>query len=300
MTIAYVKEEKKQKFFQKSIEIRIFENNYVLAVIDKNKKNIVKKLIKYIQKLKIDTLVFSKDLENLKKEICDLDYVRIINGRKLMEYMEYNIFEYILEKQNNKIKEEDIYIVFKKDKNLDLNFLKIFIENFRMTNVVTNDVERLKNVQDNLIENDNILISVSNNKKKALKRAKYILNVNLTKEELQKYKINRNAIIVNIKEEVKYNDLSFEGVNVNNIELSLPDEYIERYEELGAKFDKTEFYESILLNDGLEKASIEEIENRINKDNVQIVGILGNNGEISDKELQKIHKINIDKKQKLV
>lgn len=300
MTIAYVKEDKRQKFFQKSIEIRIFENNYVLAVIDKNKKNIVKKLIKYIQKLKIDTLVFSKDLENLKKEICDLDYVRIINGRKLMEYMEYNIFEYILEKQNNKIKEEDIYIVFKKDKNLDLNFLKIFIENFRMTNVVTNDVERLKNVQDNLIENDNILISVSNNKKKALKRAKYILNVNLTKEELQKYKINRNAIIVNIKEEVKYNDLSFEGVNVNNIELNLPDEYIERYEELGEKFDKTEFYESILLNDGLGKASIEEIENRINKDNVQIVGILGNNGEISDKELQKIHKINIDKKRKLV
>lgn len=300
MTIAYVKEEKRQKFFQKSIEIRIFENNYVLAVIDKNKKNIVKKLIKYIQKLKIDTLVFSKGLENLKKEICDLDYVRIINGRKLMEYMEYNIFEYILEKQNNKIKEEDIYIVFKKDKNLDLNFLKIFIENFRMTNVVTNDVERLKNVQDNLIENDNILISVSNNKNKALKRAKYILNVNLTKEELQKYKINRNAIIVNIKEEVKYNDLSFEGVNVNNIELNLPDEYIERYEELGEKFDKTEFYESILLNDGLGKASIEEIENRINKDNVQIVGILGNNGEISDKELQKIHKINIDKKRKLV
>lgn len=300
MTIAYVKEEKRQKFFQKSIEIRIFENNYVLAVIDKNKKNIVKKLIKYIQKLKIDTLVFSKGLENLKKEICDLDYVRIINGRKLMEYMEYNIFEYILEKQNNKIKEEDIYIVFKKDKNLDLNFLKIFIENFRMTNVVTNDVERLKNVQDNLIENDNILISVSNNKKKALKRAKYILNINLTKEELQKYKINRNAIIVNIKEEVKYNDLSFEGVNVNNIELNLPDEYIERYEELGEKFDKTEFYESILLNDGLGKASIEEIENRINKDNVQIVGILGNNGEISDKELQKIHKINIDKKRKLV
>lgn len=300
MTIAYVKEEKRQKFFQKSIEIRIFENNYVLAVIDKNKKNIVKKLIKYIQKLKIDTLVFSKGLENLKKEICDLDYVRIINGRKLMEYMEYNIFEYILEKQNNKIKEEDIYIVFKKDKNLDLNFLKIFIENFRMTNVVTNDVERLKNVQDNLIENDNILISVSNNKNKALKRAKYILNVNLTKEELQKYKINRNAIIVNIKEEVKYNDLSFEGVNVNNIELNLPDEYIERYEELGAKFDKTEFYESILLNDDLGKASIEEIENRINKDNVQIVGILGNNGEISDKELQKIHKINIDKRRKLV
>lgn len=300
MTIAYVKEEKRQKFFQRSIEIRIFENNYVLAVIDKNKKNIIKKIIRYIQKLKIDTLVFSKGLENLKKEICNLDYIRIINGRKLMEYMEYNIFEYILEKQNSKIKEEDIYIVFKKDNNLDLNFLKIFIENFRMTNVVTNDVEKLKNVQNNLIENDNILISVSNNKNKALKRAKYILNVNLTKEELQKYKINRNAIIVNIKEEVKYNDLSFEGINVNNIKLTLPDEYIERYEELGEEFNKTEFYESILLSDGLEKASIEEVENRIRKDNAQVVGILGNNGEISDKELQKNHKINIDKRRKLV
>ena len=68
------------------------------------------------------------------------------------------------------MKQEDIYIVFKREQGLDLNFLKRFIENFKTANIVTNDIERLKNVQDNLLENDGILIAVSNNKKKALKQ----------------------------------------------------------------------------------------------------------------------------------
>ena len=85
-------------------------------------------------------------------------------------------WEHVLNKQKKNMKQEEIYIIFKKCSNLDLNFLKRFIEGFRIVNIVTNDLERLKNVQDNLLENDGILISVSNNKRKALKRAKYIFN----------------------------------------------------------------------------------------------------------------------------
>ena len=225
MVIAYIKEERlSEGIFQKmqGLEISRLDNNYIIAIHDKDRKSIQKRLVKKIYKLEIDTIVFSKELEGkFKDDICEmlkLDdniNVKMINGKKLMEYMNFDIIKYILEKQKHNMKQEDIYIIFKKDNSLNLNFLVRFIENFRMTNVVTNDIARLKNVQDNLLDNENILISVSNNKKKALRRAKYILNVNLTTEELSKYSINRNAIIINIRENVKYSNPGFEGINVN-------------------------------------------------------------------------------------
>lgn len=279
MTIAYIKEEKKTSFFQ-GLEVNNFENNYVITIYDKEKNRIKNKLIKYIHKLKIDTLVFSEDLAEYKEEICQMmhDYIMVINGRKVMEFLQFDIMKYILEKQKKDIRQEEIYIVFKKDNALDLNFLKIFIENFRMTNVVTNDIGRLKNVQDNLLYNDNILIAVSNNKKKALKRAKYILNVNLTKEELEKYKINREAVIVNIKEDVHYDDISFAGINVKYLEIELPDEYLERFESLGTKFDNVKLYESVLLKEGIDKRKVEEVQERIKNDGVRVAALIGNNG----------------------
>ena len=226
--------------------------------------------------------------------------VQVLNGKKLMEFMEFQVVKYVLNKQKANMKEEEIYIVFKKSSDIDLNFLKKFIEKFRVVNIVTNDVERLKNVQDNLLENDGILISVSNNKRKALKRAKYILNINLNKEELSKYKINRNAIIINIREIVKYDSSGFEGININQIKIKCPDEFIEKFEQIGDNFDLVELYESLLFSDNIQKRKIEDVYDRIDKDDISITGIIGNNGAISDEELQKIHNLNLDKMRKLV
>lgn len=296
MVIGYIKEEKLiGKFFRK-IEVRSFNDNYIIAVDNKNDIKIKKRLIKAIKKLKIEAIVFSKSLEGeFEVQIRDILNsndknnigIKIINGKKLMEYMQYEILEYIIKKRKEDIKLEDVYIVFKKDSKLDLNFLKKFIENFRMTNIVTNEVDRLKNVQDNLLENDNILISVSNNKRKALKRAKYILNVNLDKVELEKYRINRNATIINIKENVRYDNVSFDGININNFNIELSDEYVERFEVLNEKFENTKLYESVLINENYTNKNIEKIYDRINNDEIKVKELIGNNGIIEDKELEK-------------
>lgn len=310
MVVGYIKEENIDSgIFQKikGIEIRKFDNNYVIAISNKDKSWLKKRLVKYIDKLEIEALVFEKQLEGcFKEEICTMlgrRKLQIINGKLLMKYMEYEIVKYIINKQGTNTKREDIYIIFKKEDGLDLNFLKRFIENFKVTNIVTNDIERLKNVQENLLENDGILIAVSNNKKKALKRAKYIINVNLNKEELEKYTINRNSIIINIREIVKYNSSSFDGININYFNISCPDEYIEKLEQIGdieTKFDLVKLYESILLCNNIQKQELEAIYERINEDGIYVTELIGNNGLISDEELQKIHKANLDKMRKLV
>lgn len=289
MNIGYIKKEKLDKIFSK-IEIRKFNNNYVIAIDNEEKLRNKKRLARYIKKLNIDTIVFSKELDGeFKDEICGIlkcKNINILNGKYLMNLMKFEIVKYVLSKQNKKMKKEDVYIIFKKDSKLDLNFLKEFIENFKMTNIVTNDVERLKNVQENLLQNDGILISVSNNKKKALKRANYILNINLTKDELCKYNINRNAIIINIQEFVKYDNPSFDGMNINYFQIKCPDELLEQFEQIGENFDYVKLYESILFMNNMQKISFEKVKEVIKKDEITISEIWGNNGKIADEEFK--------------
>lgn len=304
MIIGYIKKENIGNRLFHRIEIRNFDNNYVIAISDKYRKREKQKLVKYIQKLKIDAIVFSKDFEEeFKLEICNMlskTNVQILIGKKLMEFMEYEIVKYVLDKQNTNSKQEDVYIIFKKTDKLNLDFLKKFIENFRMVNVVTNDIEKLKRIQENLLDDEGTLISVSNNKKKALKRAKYIVNINLNKEELNKYTVNRDAIIINIQENVKYDKTSFDGININYFDIQCPDEFVEIFEQIGENFDIVQMYESMIFRDNMHKTQLDNVYKRISEDGIQITGLIGNNGKITDEELQKIHKLNLDKIRKLV
>lgn len=321
----------------KNVEIKYFNNNYIINIyqnsnsitrrgninIENEKKKVakrekvIKKVIKILKLYKIDTVVFSKEikqdfqkdvLERLEKDNYNINF---FNGKRLMKYMDFEIINYILEKQDVNMENEEIYIVFKNEKNYNLNFktnlenlksfLNKYIYNFRLTNVVSKDIRELRKLQEYILEKDNILIAVSNNKRKALKRAKYILNLNLTKSELEKYNINRNAIIINLEENVIYDDKTFNGININYFKLEIPDEYIETFEEIGEKFDFLTLYETIVfINSKRKKMLIKDI---INEDKVRIKYLIGNNGIISTEELKQMVKtatIDLDKTRKLV
>lgn len=331
MNIGYIKEadipekniDKIRYFFGKVI-VSQFEEGHVLRIpIYKNErktKKVLYNLIKIIEKLRIDTVVFSEKIMFNHHELYNQIYQalvenkeNILNGRKLMNYMNYDIFEYILNLQKVDIKQEDIYFLIKKDPNLDMQFLLRFIENCKTVNIVTNDIDRFKKIQSNLYEKESILISVLNNKSKSLKRAKYIFNVNMTKEEIEKYKINREAIIVNFKEDIRYSNNTFGGINVNYFQIDIPDEYIERFESIGGieEFDQAKLYESILIrkleiekkkNTILSKRELIKRKNIVNdlikEDNVKITGLMGNNGRIDEDEFINLRLLQNIKKQK--
>ena len=274
---------------------------------EKKQEKFIHKFINELKKVKIDTVVFSEEIinsnlyEGIVDEICKVNK-RIVNGKRLMQYMNFDIFEYILKIQKEPMNKQDVFFMIKKDNNMDLQILEPYIENCKTVNIVTNDMERFKKVQDNLYEKEDILISVSNNKNKALKKAKYIFNVNMNKSEMKKYKIDRNAIIINLKENVKIDDTSFEGININYFQISIPDDYIEKYEIFCKEneFDTVKIYEAILLRKiqsqkaksvMLSKTDLKKRKNIeadiIKKDNVKITGLIGNNGRIDENEIIK-------------
>lgn len=314
MIIAYIKQERMKNILWdkiRKLEVNLFNNNYIINLFEFNDKTIIK-LVKIIKRYKIDSIVFSKDID---KEFSNQVMNRLVDegmiidnlkGKKLMEYMGLEIIEYILKIQETEINREEIYFLLKKEEIesiIDTDYLVNYIKSFRLVNLVSNDIRQLKKIQDKILEKDNILISISNNKKKALKRAKYIININLNKKELEKYTINRYAIIINLREIVKYDEPSFEGININNIEIIVPEEYTEVHEQIGIEFNISSIYESILFsmtNKINNTNNYKSIHDKIEKDGIMIKYLIGNNGIITDQELQKIHNINLDKKRKLV
>lgn len=314
MIIAYIKQKRMKNILWdkiRKLEVNLFNNNYIINLFEFNDKTIIK-LVKIIKRYKIDSIVFSKDID---KEFSNQVMNRLVDegmiidnlkGKKLMEYMGVEIIEYILKIQETEMNREEIYLLLKKEEIesiIDTDYLTNYIKGFRLVNLVSNDIRQLKKIQDRILEKDNILISISNNKKKALKRAKYIININLNKKELEKYTINRYAIIINLREIVKYDEPSFEGININNIEIIVPEKYTEVYEQIGIEFNISSIYESILFsmtNKINNTNNYKNIHDKIEKDGIRIKNLIGNNGIITDQELQKIHNINLDKKRKLV
>ena len=281
---------------------------YVLEIPSKGSTDkMINKVSKIIKKLEIDNIVFSNELiytEFSFRVIDNLDKETVCDGRKLMIYMQYDILIYILNIQNIDISNADVYFLIKKDNDLNLQFLSKFIENCKTVNIVTNDIARFKEVQERIYENENILIGISNNKSKALKRARYILNINMDENDIKKYKINRDAIIINLKNMVYYNNPGFNGININYMQIFLPDEYIEQFECINNQneFDLTRLYEVYLMQKlNIEKRKlnvlkcekVENIEEKIIKqDGIKITGLIGNNGRIGESEFVKISTLN--------
>ena len=162
------------------------------------------------------------------------------------------------------------------------------MDKVKTVNIITSNINRYKNIEERAYERQAALITISNNKNKALKRAKYIINLDFDNEILSQYKINTNSIIINCTNKkidvLKY----FQGIIINNIEIILKQS--EKPKELYKEFDNIDIYESF------EKEDIKYIENirKIEENEVKIINLIGNNGIINIKEISNIQK-NIDK-----
>lgn len=302
MTTIYIKESKNDEElivnekipkFIKKIVIKIkkkvniiirkqIENNYIYIIPNINNKNVQKRLEKKLSKEEKDIQIVLSN--KIKKLDLKLDKIKIVDGKKIQKYLIGEILKYIIDAMEDKeikLEFQDIYILQKEHNFETISMIEYLLTKVKTINIVTNAIEKYKKLEENLY-NIGYLITVSNNKKKSLKKAKIILNMDFLKEELSNYTINRNAIIINLTKEKINNLKSFDGIIVNEVQIEMKEElrkyFIEKniYDE----FSNIDLYEST--------CNSEKFENQIRKieeNEVKVVKLLGNNGKISEKEL---------------
>lgn len=256
------------KFFTK-------KDNKILVNFDLDKFNIkkAKKILKILNKNSVRNVVLSKELQKNEMLINYLNSsnVNIFNGRWLEKYLAYEIVKYILVKKNIKEEETEIAILINQIDEVSTENIKLFSKEFKRVNVVTNHIEKLKNIEESIFDEFGIMITITNNKKKSLKNAKIILNMDFPNELINKFNIYDEAIILNLDGDIKINKKRFSGLNINNYEISLND-----VDYLSKEFYIRDIFESQIYK----KATFKNIRKEIKEKEVKIGQLIGLNGLI--------------------
>ena len=243
---------------------------------------IIPYLNKFFSANSVDSVALSKSLKAVSgfKESIDIN---ILNGKTIKENMILKVLKYISYAMKVELSELDITILVNDNKARNLKCILNLAEKVKTLKLVTNNEDKFKTLEEKLQEIMGILIRVTNNKRKGLAKEGIIINIDFSEEQLNKYTINPNAIIVNIQNNVRIKAKRFNGIIVNDIKLGVPLNYKMKFAKANVYYDfeEKELYEASIcfMDFGI-------AQNQINKDNIYIESLIGNNGPINTKEFE--------------
>ncbi|MFR7634494.1 MAG: hypothetical protein ACLU07_02315 [Lachnospirales bacterium] len=277
--VGYIFLSNRARWWEKKLNIIIttkFKEYYIYEISNLNRR-CVEKLRKLIKKDNIKQVACEEEIQQY------VDKKILIDEKDIIKYLILEILEYIFEIQGKKMEQEDIYFLINKDEDIYLENIKTLSEKFKTTNIITEELSKFQKIVENIFEEETT-IYLSNNKRKSLRRAKYIVNFDYGIGEIEKYNINRTAILINIERKVKIESMAFEGISINNVNIQIPDELIEHFGRMMEKINKNILYMS-LVN---QKQELARIKDRIKEDNIHILNLIGDKGIISQEEFKRI------------
>ena len=274
----FIEKNDKPSFIEKTFSlIRIKENTIIVPI---SEKTTIKQIEKISQKTKrtMSKLSNSKKVvlsKKMKKEQIYINYLNtygidISDGRWLFEVLLTDIVDYIVEKQ--KLEKVNISILINDLNDIEFENIKLLAKKYTTINIVTNHIEKFKKLEKQLQE-DGIIITITNNKKKSLMKSQIVINADFPKELVNKYRINETSTIVNVKQPIKITQKRFEGLTVNDYEIKYNSDVCnEKF--FSEMYDLKDLYEAQMYK----KSSFIELRKKIKKDKVSISKLFLNNG----------------------
>ena len=127
-----------------------------------------------------------------------------------------------------------------------------------------------------------ISIRISNNKKKILTHSHVIFNFDFPETVLNKFTLPLNGILINYNEKIKLKSKLFNGLNVSYYTINVHKELIDNFKNdyLLETFDLEILYESLYFGEN----SFTKVLSHFIDDTLSVASLIGNNGEISNKE----------------
>lgn len=276
--MVYIEKNDKPTFLERILNlIKVQENTIIVPINNETTTKQIEKIAKKTNKI-IGILSNSKKAvlsKNIKKEEKIINYlntygIEISDGRWLFEILLIDIVKFLIDKQ--KLEKTNISILINDLTDIEFENIKILSKKYKTINIVTNHIEKFKKLEEQLQE-EGIIITITNNKKKSLMKSQIIINIDFPKELINKYRINENATIINIKRPIKIIQKRFNGITVNDYEISYRSDICnEKF--FNGKYALKDLYESEIYK----KSSFNELRNKIKKDNVSISKLFLNNG----------------------
>ncbi len=137
-------------------------------------------------------------------------------------------------------KTDDIYVCTNEYNKENISIIKELCNNIKVVNIITKN-NSYRELEKSL-EGKGIYITVNNNKRKSLKRARIVINLDF--KDFKEYNTNRNMIVIDIDGTIHLNK-SFEGIYIKaaEIQTSKVMRVFSEYE----KFNKSELIEAEMI-----------------------------------------------------
>ena len=220
MVVFFIEKSNNSRFFKK---IEINKDRIIIhANTEKINKKLMSRINKILDKNNCKKVIISNKLKQNKMFLNSLysNNIDICDGKKLYKKLIQEIIIKICNKEQLNPKQCQIAITVNY---LDGNVTKL-IDNlskkFKVLNIVSNNMDSFKQIKEKLYENNGIIITVTNNKRKALLKSGLIVNYDFSEEVLNKYVIKDNAIIINTEAPINIHKKRFIGKIINDIDIS--------------------------------------------------------------------------------
>lgn len=257
------------------------------AIYISNESLSARKVKKIIKKQGKDACFFvlTKNVKQNKKIIKVINKLElpICDGRWLFKYLVVQVLEYIEKQQKKKMEEQNLAFVIDSYNEIVEFYIKYLTNKVKSLKIITEKRNKFKQIENEMFQNDGTVLTISNNKRKALKNIDIIINFEYSEEKINKFAIKDNAIIINLKEKITIISKRYRGININSYDICFSNRYLEMLEWI-KKFENKEIYESYIYG----KQNIYNIEKQMIKDNVEIKELIGNRGKISKEEYQNV------------
>ena len=276
---------KLDNYFPKIEEKKI--NDKTLIVLYNTNKKTLSRLSKYISINCICKVCLSENLLGNQEflEYITNEKVKIFDGKWLFKYLVLECASYVCSCKKEILDYQEISILCNTPNDIVFNNIKELALKIRVLNVVTNNEKRFKKIEKELYEKKGIILNVSNNHTKSLKKSDIIFNFDFSEDDINKFSFSKNACIINLKDEIKINLKSFEGINANFYSIQIPNKYLVDTTLL-SEFNSSILYESYIYKNTSYQNIIDEIRN----DNITIEFLYGRNGKIRKNEYLKLLK----------
>lgn len=221
---------------------------------------------------------YLNEIEELNNELNN-NNVYVYKGNILTYYLIYNIIDYISKIRKESTNLQELFILVNNVNDIKRDTIIYLSQKFKRINIVTQKIKNFTNIT-NYLESLGIAITVTNNKRKSLSRAKFIVNFDFNQEMLNAYNIKTNAAIIEMNKQVVMKSKLFNGINILDFQMKYDNKIIDMDYR---NFDKKVMYEQSLIG-----KKYEDIIKQIEEDNVKIVNLIGKNGIINNTEYIKV------------
>lgn len=276
----YIQEVDKPSFFIRIFNIIKLEGNNIFVPLieiedSKVQEKLAKKTIKIFENLNSKKVVISKNVKMYKTyvNLLNTGQFDVVNGKWLFSMLIPEVIKYVENKKNLKKEETSVYFLVNDFTETVIENIKAMAKGHKHVSVITKYVEKMKKIENQILQETGVVITVMNNKKKSLAKAQIVINADFTNELLNQYNICENAIIIDLTQSLRNLKKRFNGFVVNNYEIKLKNRSEYRIDD--NMFFQRELYESEFYK----KQPYEYVRKKIIKDGVQIKKLFTKNQE---------------------